>query len=516
MATTGPDRPGAMPGRGRPSTILPCCTKESRGRAFPPAMAKGRAPGLSACRAPDEPAAQHALAIVEHARLPGAGKRRRVQTDLGAVRGGTHRWRLRRLARPQLHPAAQAVPAARTSQFTSPQPHRIGARIARPHDHAPACPARSPPPPAAGRRSMRGDAQPLRLPHRVARDARRGGRAPRPSSVDDVAGRQRASGRAAPPHRHSRPRARSRCPGCPACPPPAARAAPPSRAPRACPACRRAGTAQKRKLRARGGEQEPALVARRVGGAMQLRARPARRPGARSGRWPARSAPRSRASAVRSGNFTVWLQRTQGTGVSPRGIGCRRNPRSRRGRNRVLGVDHVMRDAELVGHAARRRGCPGRRSRRPSARSPRHGRKAASVTPMTSCPASASSAGDRRSCPRRPTWRPRRAWRRQPFSRLRVPAGSRTTSPSSASVMTIWQPSREVFGQAEGQIQHVLLVLGRRVELLNQAGSTMTWQVEQASEPSHAPSISTSCGARSPAPTGRPARPLRCACRRAR
>ena len=51
-------------------------------------------------------------------------------------------------------------------------------------------------------------------------------------------------------------------------------------------------------------------------------------------------------------NFTVWLQRTQGTGVSPRGIAVGEIGDHRLGEAR-LGVDHIMRDAQPIGHAAR-------------------------------------------------------------------------------------------------------------------------------------------------------------------
>ena len=51
-------------------------------------------------------------------------------------------------------------------------------------------------------------------------------------------------------------------------------------------------------------------------------------------------------------NFTVWLQRTQGTGVSPRGVAVGEIG-DHRGAEPGLGIDHVMRDAEMVGHPAR-------------------------------------------------------------------------------------------------------------------------------------------------------------------
>ena len=76
---------------------------------------------------------------------------------------------------------------------------------------------------------------------------------------------------------------------------------------------------------------------------------------------------------------------------------------------------------------------------------------------------------------------------------LRVPAGSFTTSPSSASVITIWQPSREVSVSPNARSSMSSSSSVGSASFLNQAASTMTWQVEQASEPSQAPSMSMPC-----------------------
>src|SRR5438128_2266637 len=74
---------------------------------------------------------------------------------------------------------------------------------------------------------------------------------------------------------------------------------------------------------------------------------------------------------------------------------------------------------------------------------------------------------------------------------LRVAAGSLTTSPSRASLMRIWQHSREVWvsPKARSSMSSSSSLAG--ASLSNQSFSTMTWHVEQASEPSQAPSTST-------------------------
>src|SRR5947209_2952531 len=72
---------------------------------------------------------------------------------------------------------------------------------------------------------------------------------------------------------------------------------------------------------------------------------------------------------------------------------------------------------------------------------------------------------------------------------LRVAAGSLTTNPSSASVMRIWQPKRDVWvsPKARSSMSSSSSLAG--ASLSNQSPSTTTWQVEQASEPSQAPSM---------------------------
>src|SRR5262249_35917768 len=73
---------------------------------------------------------------------------------------------------------------------------------------------------------------------------------------------------------------------------------------------------------------------------------------------------------------------------------------------------------------------------------------------------------------------------------LRVAAGSETTRPSSSSVTIIWQPRREVWVRPKARSSmssSSSLAVGR---ISYHSGSTMTWQVEQASEPSQAPSRS--------------------------
>ena len=76
--------------------------------------------------------------------------------------------------------------------------------------------------------------------------------------------------------------------------------------------------AQEIDLLAGGGEQEIALVAVLVAGAVERAAAAGQRPGGdvMAGRQHAR-APSSRAVVSRSRNLIAWLQSTQGTGVSP-------------------------------------------------------------------------------------------------------------------------------------------------------------------------------------------------------
>src|SRR5579864_423204 len=81
----------------------------------------------------------------------------------------------------------------------------------------------------------------------------------------------------------------------------------------------------------------------------------------------------------------------------------------------------------------------------------------------------------------------------QPFIRLRVACGSLTVSPSSSSVMMIWQPRREVWVRPKARSSMSSSSSVASLSSSYQSGSTMTWQVEQASEPSQAPSISTPC-----------------------
>src|SRR5215470_18103989 len=73
---------------------------------------------------------------------------------------------------------------------------------------------------------------------------------------------------------------------------------------------------------------------------------------------------------------------------------------------------------------------------------------------------------------------------------LRVPAGSETVRPSSSSVMMIWQPSREVWVRPKARSSMSSSSSFAAGSVSYHSGSTMTWQVEQASEPSQAPSRS--------------------------
>src|SRR5439155_14344896 len=73
---------------------------------------------------------------------------------------------------------------------------------------------------------------------------------------------------------------------------------------------------------------------------------------------------------------------------------------------------------------------------------------------------------------------------------LRVAVGSRTVNPSSSSVMMIWQPSREVAVRPKARSSMSSSSSIASFSSSYHSGSTITWQVEQASEPSQAPSIS--------------------------
>src|SRR5438132_1355311 len=77
-------------------------------------------------------------------------------------------------------------------------------------------------------------------------------------------------------------------------------------------------------------------------------------------------------------------------------------------------------------------------------------------------------------------------------SMLRVAAGNRTVSPSSSSVMMIWQPSREVAVRPKARSSMSSSSSLASFSSSYHSGSTITWHVEQASEPSQAPSISMS------------------------
>ena len=79
---------------------------------------------------------------------------------------------------------------------------------------------------------------------------------------------------------------------------------------------------------------------------------------------------------------------------------------------------------------------------------------------------------------------------------LRVARRRRAGAPPArraTSVMTIWQPRREVFSRPKARSSMSSSSSVGLASLENQAGSTTTWQVEQASEPSQAPSMSTPC-----------------------
>src|SRR5438067_2159931 len=77
-------------------------------------------------------------------------------------------------------------------------------------------------------------------------------------------------------------------------------------------------------------------------------------------------------------------------------------------------------------------------------------------------------------------------------SMLRVAAGNRTVNPSSSSVMMIWHPSRDVLVRPKARSSMSSSSSLASCSSSYHSGSTITWQVEQASEPSQAPSISTS------------------------
>src|SRR5262249_53579029 len=74
---------------------------------------------------------------------------------------------------------------------------------------------------------------------------------------------------------------------------------------------------------------------------------------------------------------------------------------------------------------------------------------------------------------------------------LRVAGGSLTTSPSSSGLMRIWQPKREVCVRPNARSSMSSSSSLAGASFSNQTASTTTWQVEQASEPSQAPSMST-------------------------
>src|SRR5487761_136041 len=75
---------------------------------------------------------------------------------------------------------------------------------------------------------------------------------------------------------------------------------------------------------------------------------------------------------------------------------------------------------------------------------------------------------------------------------LRVTCGRRTTRPSSSSVITIWQPRREVLVRPKARSSMSSSSSVASFSSSYHSGSTITWQVEQANEPSQAPSMSTS------------------------
>src|SRR6266851_852467 len=73
---------------------------------------------------------------------------------------------------------------------------------------------------------------------------------------------------------------------------------------------------------------------------------------------------------------------------------------------------------------------------------------------------------------------------------LRVVDGRLTVRPSSSSLMMIWQPRREVWVRPKARSSMSSSSSLAFFSSSYHSGSTMTWQVEQASEPSQAPSIS--------------------------
>ena len=135
--------------------------------------------------------------------------------------------------------------------------------------------------------------------------------------------------------------------------------------------------AQEVELLAGGGEQEIALVALVVAGAVErARRRPAAAATRRNGRSPApwrraraRSTSRSRnlidMVAVDARHRRLARDIALGEAVDHRLLEA------------ALVVEHVMRECRCARRPRGRRGCPGRRSRRPCDGSPRRGRKAA-------------------------------------------------------------------------------------------------------------------------------------------
>src|SRR6185369_38531 len=73
---------------------------------------------------------------------------------------------------------------------------------------------------------------------------------------------------------------------------------------------------------------------------------------------------------------------------------------------------------------------------------------------------------------------------------LRVAPGRLTVSPSNSSVILIWQPRRDVWVKPKARSSMSSSSSLAPSSTSYHSGSTITWQVEQASEPSQAPSRS--------------------------
>ena len=134
--------------------------------------------------------------------------------------------------------------------------------------------------------------------------------------------------------------------------------------------------AQQVELLARGGEQEIALVALLLAGAVERAAAVGQRArrdvvagrqhlGAELARGAEQIVELDRLVALDAGHRRLARDVALGEAVDHRLLEA------------ALVVEHVVRNADALGDARGRRGCPGRRSRRPCDGSPRRGRRAA-------------------------------------------------------------------------------------------------------------------------------------------